>query len=110
DRKVWQGTQREFSGSMHDFDDKATAPLWKYKGVLVEADPGVLMMRSSSTRLALLDRVTGVLRVAWRPPGRCSVRPEGRGFDATGRPPRFKGQSACPGLIEASCSGRSSSM
>src|SRR4029077_19404964 len=92
---------------MHDFDDKATAPLWKYKGVLVEADPVVLMMRSSSTRLALLDRVTGVLRVAWRPLGRCSVRPESRGFDAAGR---LKGHSACPGLIEASCSGRSSSM
>jgi hypothetical protein len=63
---------------MHDFDDKATASLWKYQGVLARPDPVVLMMRSSSKRLALLDRVTGGHRVAWRLPGCSSGRPNKR--------------------------------
>src|SRR5260370_2374498 len=84
DPKVCQGTQREFTGSMHDFDDKATALLWEYQGVLVEADPAVLMMRLSSKRLALLDRVTEGLRVAGCLPGYSSARPGGG--DSRARP------------------------
>jgi hypothetical protein len=59
---------------MHNFDDKTPAPLWNYQGVLVRPDPVVLKMRSSSTRLATLDRVTGAHRAFWHLPGGGSTR------------------------------------
>src|SRR5207245_2673504 len=67
---------------------------WEYQGVFVGADPVMLMMRSSSKRLALLDRVTGGHRVAWRLPGCCSARPDDRDPRATERLP------ACPRLTK----------
>ena len=89
------------------------------KGLLVEADPVVLMMRSSSKRLALLDRVTEGLRVAWCLPGCGSARPGGGdsracdGLSTCQRLTRIQNSLGRArfglGLIEVSCSGRSPS-